>query len=109
PRRRRHPALPVVQPVARPIGRGLQGERAMDDDPEVIRHQMADTRSSLTDKIERLEQTVTAKVQTTTAAVTDTVESVKEAVQDTVQTVRGTVTDTVDTVKEAFDVRRYFE
>ena len=81
----------------------------MDDDAEVIRHQMQETRSSLTDKIERLEQTVTQKVQTTTAAVTDTVESVKGAVQDTVQTVKGTVNDTVDTVKEAFNVRRYFE
>ena len=92
----------------------------MDDEPEVIRQQMAETRSSLTDKIERLEQTVEHKVQSTTAAVTDTVESVKEAVQDTVQTVKGSVRDTVDTVKctvnttvetvkEKFDVRRYFE
>ena len=54
----------------------------MDDDPEMIRHQMQETRSSLTDKIERLEQTVTDKVQSTTAAVTNTVESVKGAVQD---------------------------
>jgi len=91
----------------------------MDDQPEVIRQQMADTRSSLTDKIERLEQTVEHKVQSTTSAVTDTVESVKEAVENTVQSVTGTVRDTVDsvkgtvsttveTVKEAFDVRRYF-
>jgi len=91
----------------------------MDDDPEVIRHQMEETRSSLSDKIERLEQTVTDKVQATTTAVTDTVTSVKEAVQDTVDSVKGTVTGTVDsvrdtvsntveTVKETFDVRRYF-
>ena len=80
----------------------------MDDDPEVIRHQMEETRSSLTDKIERLEQTVTEKVQTTTAAVTDTVESVRGAVRDTVDTVRGTVTGTVETVKETFDIPRYF-
>lgn len=91
----------------------------MDDDPEVIRHQMQETRSSLTDKIERLEQTVTEKVESTTSAVTDTVESVKDAVQDTVDTVRGTVTDTVDSVrdtvhntvasvKDVFDVRGYF-
>jgi ElaB/YqjD/DUF883 family membrane-anchored ribosome-binding protein len=92
----------------------------MDDEPEVIRHQMEETRSSLTDKIERLEHTVEQKVQSTTAAVTCTVESVKEAVQDTVDTVKGTVHDTVDTVKntvsstvetvkEAFDVRGYFQ
>jgi ElaB/YqjD/DUF883 family membrane-anchored ribosome-binding protein len=81
----------------------------MDDEPEVIRQQMADTRSSLTDKIERLEQTVEHKVQSTTAAVTNTVESVKEAVQDTVETVKDTVSGTVETVKDAFDVRGYFE
>ncbi len=91
----------------------------MDDEPEVIRHQMEETRSSLTDKIERLEQTVTEKVQNTTAAVNDTVESVKDAVQDTVNTVTGTVHDTVDSVrstvtntvesvKDTFDVPRYF-
>jgi len=76
----------------------------MDDDPEVIRHQMDETRSSLTDKIERLEQTVTDKVN----SVTDKVESVRGAVRDTVDTVKGTVADTVETVKETFDVRRYF-
>jgi len=92
----------------------------MDDEPEVIRHQMEETRSSLTDKIERLEQTFSEKVQSTTAAVTDTVESVKDAVQETVDSVKGTVagtvesvrstvSDTVDTVKQAFDVRRYAE
>jgi len=91
----------------------------MDDESEVIRHQMEETRSSLTDKIERLEHTVEHKVQSTTAAVTCTVESVKDAVQDTVETMKGTVHDTVDSVKstvnatvdsvkEAFDVPRYF-
>jgi ElaB/YqjD/DUF883 family membrane-anchored ribosome-binding protein len=80
----------------------------MDDEPEVIRRQMEGTRSSLTDKIERLEQTVTDKVQTTTAAVTGTVQSVKDAVHDTVDTVKCTVNNTVETVKETFDVRRYF-
>jgi len=72
----------------------------MDDDPEVIRHQMEATRSSLTDKIERLEQTVTKKVD----AVTGTVQNVRGAVRDTVDTVK----ESVETVKETFDVRRYF-
>jgi len=81
----------------------------MDDEPEVIRQQMEETRSSLTDKIGLLEQTVTEKVQTTTAAVTDTVESVKEAVHDTVDTVKNTVSETVGSVKDAFDLRRYVD
>ena len=91
----------------------------MDDQPEVIRQQMAETRSSLTNKIERLEQAVTDRVDTTTAAMTDTVESVKDAVKDTVDTVSGTVHDTVDSVRGAmndtvecvrntFDVPHYF-
>jgi ElaB/YqjD/DUF883 family membrane-anchored ribosome-binding protein len=53
----------------------------MDDQPEVIRQQMEETRSALTDKIGRLEQAVTQKVQA--------------------------VTQTVDTVKETIDIRRY--
>lgn len=80
----------------------------MDDDPEVIRQQMEDTRCALTDKIERFEQAVTEKVQTTTAAMTDTVASVREAVQETVESVKGTVSDTVASVKDTFDIPRYF-
>jgi ElaB/YqjD/DUF883 family membrane-anchored ribosome-binding protein len=80
----------------------------MDDDPEVIRQQMEETRCALTDKIERFEQAVTEKVQTTTAAMTDTVASVREAVQETVETVKGTVSDTVASVTDTFDVPQYF-
>jgi ElaB/YqjD/DUF883 family membrane-anchored ribosome-binding protein len=72
----------------------------MDDEPEVIRQQMEDTRANLTQKLEALEHQVVGTVQSTTEAVTNTVESVKEAVQGTVEAVKGTVTDTVDTVKE---------
>jgi ElaB/YqjD/DUF883 family membrane-anchored ribosome-binding protein len=79
----------------------------MDDEPEVIRRQMEETRSSLSDKIERLEQQVVGTVQNTTQAVNDTVESVKEAVHGTVTTVKDTVSDTVGAVKDALDVRGY--
>src|SRR5262249_3446394 len=71
-----------------------------DDEPEVIRQQMEDTRANLTQKLEALEQQVVGTVQNTTEAVTQTVETVKEAVQGTVAAVKGTVGDTVDTVKE---------
>jgi len=72
----------------------------MDDEPEVIRQQMEDTRSDLTRKIEALEHQVVSTVQSTTSAVTNTVESVKDAVQETVSAVKGTVSDTVCSVKE---------
>lgn len=78
----------------------------MDSEPEVIRQQMEETRASLTEKLETLEQQVVGTVQGATTAVSETVESVKEAVQQTVDTVKGSVQDTVDSVKDTFDVPR---
>jgi len=91
----------------------------MDDETEVIRQQMLETRSSLTEKLERLESKLETNVKDTVSAVTDTVQSVTEAVQDTVTAVKDTVSGTVETVKEsvegtvetvknAFDIRRHF-
>jgi ElaB/YqjD/DUF883 family membrane-anchored ribosome-binding protein len=54
----------------------------MDDEPEVIRQQMDATRCSMSEKIERLEEAVTDKVQA--------------------------VTSTVESVKQTFDIRRYY-
>jgi ElaB/YqjD/DUF883 family membrane-anchored ribosome-binding protein len=76
------------------------------DEPEVIREQMAETRTALTDKLETLEQQVMDTVTETTSAVTDTVESVKEAVADTVTAVKDTVQDSVQAVKNTFDLPR---
>jgi len=77
----------------------------------MIRHQMEETRSNLTEKLEALESQVAESVQSTTAAVSDTVEAVKEtvenvstAVQETVETVSTTVQETVDTVGQSFDL-----
>jgi len=92
----------------------------MDNDTEVIREQMEETRASLTEKLETLEQQVVTTVQEATSAVTETVESVKEAVnetvttvkdsvQETVATVKGTVEDTVVGVKETFDLQHQVE
>src|SRR5437762_1903548 len=78
----------------------------MDNEPEVIREQMAETRASLADKIESLEGKVVGTVQDATCAVSDTVENVKEAVQETVTSVKDTVSDTVEGVKESLDLRR---
>jgi ElaB/YqjD/DUF883 family membrane-anchored ribosome-binding protein len=94
----------------------------MDYEPEVIeqeatiKHQMEETRSSLADKLESLEQHVLGTVQDTTSAVTGTVDNVKESVEGTVESVRETVEsvkDTImetvenvkETVKEALDLR----
>jgi len=75
----------------------------------MIRHQMEETRTSLQDKLETLEQQVKETVHQATEAVTDTVSSVKEAVQDTVGTVKDSVQETVDTVKDTFDLRHQVE
>ncbi len=86
----------------------------MDNEPEVIRRQMEQTRTDLQEKLETLEKQVTETVQEAASAatetvqsVTETVQSVKEAVQDTVETVRGTVEDTVGSVKESLDINQH--
>jgi len=99
----------------------------MEDEAEVIKQQMEETRTSLSDKLEKLEQQVTSTVQQATGAVAETVESVKEAVQGTVEAVQGTVgavkdtvqdtvdsmketvADTVESVKETFNLSRQVE
>ena len=81
----------------------------MDDKTEVIRHNIEETRNSLADKLETLEQTVVETVQGTTCAVVETVDTVKEAVQETVEQVKETVQTTVEKVKETFDLRLQVE
>jgi ElaB/YqjD/DUF883 family membrane-anchored ribosome-binding protein len=77
----------------------------MDNEPEeMIKHQMLETRASLAEKLETLEQQVVGTVQNPTTAVTDTVETVKEAVQETVQMARASVQNTVEAVKDTFDL-----
>ena len=76
----------------------------MENETELIRQQMVDTRTALSDKLEALQEQVLGTVEGTTRSVTDTVQTVQEAVQDTVSTVSETVTDTVDSVKKSLDV-----
>jgi ElaB/YqjD/DUF883 family membrane-anchored ribosome-binding protein len=73
-------------------------------DPEVIRSQIEETRSSLTEKLETLEQEVKETVVEARTAVTETVETVKETVENTVEAVKETVQGTVETVKHTFDL-----
>jgi len=72
----------------------------MDNETEVIKTQMLETRTALTEKLEALEDRVATTVKETTQAVEDTVGAVKEAVEDTVHTMKDTVQGTVDSVKE---------
>jgi ElaB/YqjD/DUF883 family membrane-anchored ribosome-binding protein len=92
----------------------------MEDEVDVIRDQMQDTRTALTDKLEALEQQVVNTVQSITNPVVETVETVKKAVEDTVGAVRDTVQSTastlsgaaeqtMETVKETFDLSRQVE
>lgn len=81
----------------------------MDNETEVIKHQMLETRTALTEKLEALEDRVTSTVKETTDAVEETVGAVREAVEDTVHTMKDTVHDTVESVKETFDLKHQFE
>ena len=86
----------------------------MDNELEVIRHQMEEKRASLADKLDALENQVIGKVQDTTAEVTNIVHEVKESVTEVVQGVKSTVDsvtegvqDTVESVKDTFDFREH--
>jgi len=78
----------------------------MAQEPDVIRQQIEDTRSSLTDKIETLESEVRTTVLNAKETVEDTIENVKGTVEETLESVKETVHGTVNTVKETFDLRR---
>jgi len=77
---------------------------------------MEETRSSLAEKLETLEEHVSSSVRNTTEAVTGTVEAVKGAVEDTVQSVsesvesvKETFSESVESVKETFDLNRQIQ
>src|SRR5262249_47659347 len=113
PRRRGRGSHPLgqeplrrFQSPARAVYPGLEGEHPMENE-ELIRKQMEETRTSLTEKLETLEEQVVGAGKDTSSAVTgtagavkDTVSTVKDSVQDTVSTVKDTVTETVTAVKD---------
>ena len=90
----------------------------MDAESTMIQQQMEETRNSLSEKLETLEQQVAENVQEASRAVTDsvdtiketvgavqeTVAAVKETVEETVANVKGSVADTVTSVKDTFDL-----
>lgn len=76
----------------------------MEDSTVLIRHQMEQTRASLQEKLETLENQVVDSVQDAAHTVKDTVQLVKDAVEETVGTVRGSVREAMCSVKETLDV-----
>jgi ElaB/YqjD/DUF883 family membrane-anchored ribosome-binding protein len=70
----------------------------MAEEPDVIREQIEDTRSALTEKLETLE-----------GQVRETVQSAKATVEDTIETVKSSVQHTVDSVKQTFDLSQHVD
>jgi len=84
----------------------------VDNELEVIRHQMEEKRASLTDKLDALENQVMDTVHDATAEVSHIVEEVKSTVNsvtDDVKSTVGAVTDgaqeVVQSVKDSLDLR----
>jgi len=75
------------------------------DKEKVLQQQMEETRASLTEKLETLEQKVVGTVEEATTVASDTVEAVK----DTVAAVNETVKESVETVKDWFDIEAHVQ
>lgn len=72
----------------------------MDPEPNVIREQIEETRSSLTEKLETLE----AEVKGTVESARETMETAKETVQETISSVKETMHNATESVKRTFDL-----
>lgn len=81
----------------------------MENAPDLIRQQMSETRASLTEKLESLENQMVSTVQGATASVAETVESVKEAVISSAESVQGSIHQTVETVKDTLDIKQWVQ
>jgi len=81
----------------------------MENEPELIRDQMQETRTALTEKLDTLQQKVADTVESITTPVTETVQTVKEAVTGTVDSVKETVAGTVESVKDTFNLSKQVE
>jgi ElaB/YqjD/DUF883 family membrane-anchored ribosome-binding protein len=81
----------------------------MDDEAEVIREHMEETREALTDKLQKLENQVADTVTTTATSVAETVENVTDTVKGTVQTVKDSVEQVVTSMRDTLDLRLQVE
>jgi len=81
-----------------------------DDTAEDIERQMKETRSSLSEKLETLEEKVTSTVAKATEAVSSTVSKATDAVNSTVSRAKEAVDNTVQSVKKTVaNVRETFD
>jgi hypothetical protein len=78
----------------------------MPPEKEVIKQQMGQTRSALTEKLETLESQVFGTVHDTTSTVTNTVRDVGDTVRDTLHDARATFNEVLASVRDALDVTR---
>jgi len=92
----------------------MADEKIIQDQMELTKRQMEETRESLAAKLDTLEskvvQTVegaTQAVNTVKSTVENTVETVKDTVEGTVSGIRESVQDTVDSVKGVFDLKAH--
>lgn len=76
----------------------------MENEPELIRQQMASTRTVLSNKLEVLQDRVVATVGVVSTAVVETAENIQEAVEETVRTVQRSAQVAMETVKDACDL-----
>jgi ElaB/YqjD/DUF883 family membrane-anchored ribosome-binding protein len=84
----------------------------MADQPEVIQHELDETRSALAEKLGAIGEKISGTVEN----VTDSVENVTQAVENTVEAVTGTVEavgetaqETVEAVKQAFNFKEQYQ
>jgi len=75
----------------------------MDQTENDIRQSIRDTRTSMTEKLEMLEERVQETIEGAKSTVEDIVGNVKDTVDTTVEKVKDTVDDTVAKVKRTFD------
>jgi ElaB/YqjD/DUF883 family membrane-anchored ribosome-binding protein len=80
----------------------------MPPETELIKQQMGQTRSALTEKLETLETKVFGTFDSAANTVGQTVHEVGSTVRETAENVRATMRETMSSVREAFDVSRQF-
>lgn len=79
----------------------------MDSELEVIRHEMEDTRASLADKLDTLENQVIGTVHSATEAVQHTVADVRSVVDTVTESVKEGVESVKETLNVSEQVRRH--
>jgi ElaB/YqjD/DUF883 family membrane-anchored ribosome-binding protein len=76
------------------------GTTVREDESRMVREDLGETRTSLADKVETLEQGIKGMLRGANAAVVETVESVGSAVGTTAQTVQAAVHGIAQAVQE---------